>query len=78
MRNFAPDDADVSARFAKSVRGAFEEDRVVLEAVHHGMANMQTPNLDLKIDVGPMRFRRKLAQMIAAEAQAGQASQAAE
>ncbi len=78
MRNFAPDDAKVSESFAKSVRGAFEEDRVVLEAVHHGMANMQTPNLDLKIDVGPMRFRRKLAQMIAAEAQSGPATAAAE
>ena len=78
MRNFAPNDPKVSESFAKSVRGAFEEDRVVLEAVHHGMANMQTPNLDLKIDVGPMRFRRKLAQMIAAEAQAGPAHAAAE
>lgn len=27
MRNVAPDDADVSRRFAASVRGAFEEDR---------------------------------------------------
>lgn len=42
MRNFAPDDPDVSARFATSVRGAFEEDRVVLEAVHHGIANKET------------------------------------
>jgi vanillate O-demethylase monooxygenase subunit len=67
LRNFAPDDADVSASFAKSVRGAFEEDRIVLEAVHHGMANKHTPNLDLKIDVGPLRFRRRLAQMIDAE-----------
>jgi len=67
MRNFAPADAEISARFATSVRGAFEEDRVVLEAVHHGLANMKTPNLDLKIDVGPLRFRRKLAQLIGNE-----------
>jgi vanillate O-demethylase monooxygenase subunit len=67
MRNFAPDDPEVSASFAKSVRGAFEEDRVVLEAVHHGIANKVTPNLDLKIDVGPLRFRRKLSQMIEQE-----------
>ncbi len=67
MRNFAPHDPDVSARFATSVRGAFEEDRVVLEAVHHGIANKKTPNLDLKIDVGPLRFRRKLSQMIDSE-----------
>jgi phenylpropionate dioxygenase-like ring-hydroxylating dioxygenase large terminal subunit len=67
MRNFAPNDADVSAQFAKSVRGAFEEDKTVLEAVHRGMANKVTPNLDLKIDVGPLRFRRRVAQLIAAE-----------
>jgi phenylpropionate dioxygenase-like ring-hydroxylating dioxygenase large terminal subunit len=67
MRNFAADDPEVSAQFAKSVRGAFEEDKTVLEAVHKGMANKVTPNLDLKIDVGPLRFRRRVAQLIAAE-----------
>ncbi|NBZ90105.1 aromatic ring-hydroxylating dioxygenase subunit alpha [Stagnihabitans tardus] len=64
MRNFAPDDAEVSAKFAKSVRGAFEEDRVVLAAVHKGMANKRNPHLDLKIDVGPLRFRKTLSKMI--------------
>lgn len=78
MRNFAPDDAAVSARFAASVRGAFEEDRVVLEAVHKGMAEKTTPNLDLKIDVGPLRFRRRMAEMIAAEAAAQGLAAAAE
>ncbi|MDA8870662.1 aromatic ring-hydroxylating dioxygenase subunit alpha [Rhizobiaceae bacterium] len=67
MRNFAPDDADVSARFASSVRGAFEEDRVVLEAVQRGIADKTTPNLNLKIDAGPLRFRWGLAQLIEAE-----------
>ena len=33
------------------------------------MANKRTPNLDLKIDVGPMRFRRNLSKLIAAESQ---------
>jgi len=33
------------------------------------MANKRTPNLDLKIDVGPMRFRRNLSKLIAAENQ---------
>ncbi len=74
LRNFAPNDVDVSASFAKSVRGAFEEDRLVLEAVHHGIANMLTPNLDLKIDVGPLRFRRRLAQMIESESGANVAA----
>ncbi len=70
MRNFAPGDAEVSARFAASVRGAFEEDRVVLEAVHEGMAARTTPNIDLGIDAGALRFRRRLAELVAAE-QAG-------
>lgn len=67
MRNFAPDDAEISAQFAKSVRGAFEEDRAVLAAVQKGMTNKRTPHLDLKIDVGPLRFRRNLARLIEAE-----------
>ena len=67
MRNFAAEDAEVSAQFAHSVRGAFEEDRAVLAAVHKGIANKRTPTLDLRIDAGPLRFRRRLAQMIEAE-----------
>ncbi len=67
MRNFAPDDAEVSARFASSVRGAFEEDRVVLNAVQKGMDTQTTPNLDLAIDLGPLRFRNHLRKMIEAE-----------
>ncbi len=67
MRNFAPSDESVSQRFAHSVRCAFEEDRVVLEAVHKGMMNMTTPNIGLRIDAGPARFRRQLAALIDAE-----------
>ena len=67
MRNFAPGDADVSRRFTESVRAAFDEDRVVLEAVHKGMAEAATPPIALKIDVGPNRFRRRVEQMIEAE-----------
>ncbi len=69
MRNFAPDDAEVSERFAKSVRGAFEEDRVILNAVQKGMDDMRTPNLDLAIDLGPLRFRQRLRKMVEAEAE---------
>jgi hypothetical protein len=39
----------------------------VLNAVQWGMDHKQTPNLDLKIDLGPMRFRRRLDQLIARE-----------
>jgi vanillate O-demethylase monooxygenase subunit len=68
MRNFDADNEETSREFAKSVRGAFEEDRAVLTAVHEGMANKRTPNLDLKIDVGPLRFRKRLDQLISTEA----------
>jgi phenylpropionate dioxygenase-like ring-hydroxylating dioxygenase large terminal subunit len=67
LRNFAPHDAAVSAAFAASVRAAFAEDKVVLEAVQRGMASQRSPNLDLRIDKGPSRFRRRLRQLIEAE-----------
>jgi phenylpropionate dioxygenase-like ring-hydroxylating dioxygenase large terminal subunit len=67
LRNFAPSDDVVSQRFSQSVRGAFEEDRVVLEAVHTGMATMTTPNIGLRIDAGSARFRREVAKRIEAE-----------
>lgn len=67
MRNFSPGDAEVSAKFAASVREAFEEDRVIMQAVHRGMADKRSLNIDLTIDAGPLRFRRRMAQMIAAE-----------
>ena len=37
------------------------------------MTTRRTPNLDLKIDAGPLRFRRKLAQLVDAERAAGDA-----
>lgn len=73
MRNFSPNDGEVSQRFATSVRAAFEEDRVVLQAVHQGMANKTTPNINLRSDIGGVRFRRELAQRIEAEQQANRA-----
>jgi vanillate O-demethylase monooxygenase subunit len=67
MRNFAPGDEEVSRRFDASVRAAFEEDRVILEAVHRGIAQQRTPHINLPIDAGPLRFRRRVAEMIEAE-----------
>jgi len=75
LRNVAPADADVSARFASSVRGAFEEDRVVLEAVQRGMDDRRTPSLDLAIDNGPKRFRQKIARLVEAETRQPEAAQ---
>lgn len=70
MRNFAPGDEAVSRQFNDSVRAAFAEDKAVLEQVHRGMARKTTPNIDLRIDAGALRFRRRLGQLIEAEAAA--------
>jgi vanillate O-demethylase monooxygenase subunit len=66
MRNFSPDDAAVSAQFSEDVRNAFAEDRAVLNAVHAGLKKRPS-RLDLPLDSGPLRFRRRLQQMIDAE-----------
>lgn len=70
LRNFDADDENVSRQFAADVRRAFEEDRVVLSAVHAGMKNRQTPNIDLAIDSGPLRFRRGMERLIREEQEA--------
>ncbi len=67
MRNFAPNDDAVSQQFSRSVKTAFEEDRLVLQAVHQGMANKTTPNIGLRIDAGPARFRHEMTKRIEAE-----------
>jgi phenylpropionate dioxygenase-like ring-hydroxylating dioxygenase large terminal subunit len=67
LYNVAPGDADVSYRLGASVRGAFEEDKVILEASQRGMAESSTPSINLRTDTGGIRFRRRLAQMIEAE-----------
>jgi hypothetical protein len=67
LRNFSPDDEALSKAMDDGVRAAFAEDRVVLEAVHEGFRNQVTRNLDLPIDRAPLTFRRRLAQMMAAE-----------
>jgi phenylpropionate dioxygenase-like ring-hydroxylating dioxygenase large terminal subunit len=70
-RNFAPDDAEVSRQFGAAVRAAFEEDKVVLEAVQLGIENARTPLQPLYIDAGPARFRRELQRRIDAEGRSG-------
>ena len=67
VRNFDTENEDVSRQFDEDVRHAFAEDRVVLTAVHQGMANKRTPNIDLASDSGPLRFRRNLDKLIALE-----------
>lgn len=72
-RNTDVHDQALTERIAAGAKSAFEEDRVVLEAVHQGMKNKRTPNIGLLLDAGASRFRRILAERIAAE-QAGEAA----
>lgn len=74
MRNVRADDTALSQQMNAGIRAVFEEDRLVLNAVQKGMDNKLTPNLDLKIDAAPLRFRRRLAQMIEAEQQQSRAA----
>ena len=67
LRNVSPNDAEASRLMSESVRGAFEEDRVILNAVQRGFAETRTPHIDIAIDSAPLRFRRRLRQLIAAE-----------
>lgn len=67
LRNFAPTDEAVSREFTEDVRHAFEEDRLILNAVQIGMETSPTPSINLKNDLASHRFRKDLARMIAAE-----------
>jgi hypothetical protein len=64
MRNVFPDDPAISRLMADGVRGAFEEDRVILNTVQQGFANTRTAHIDIAIDSAPLRFRRRLRQLI--------------
>jgi vanillate O-demethylase monooxygenase subunit len=66
-RNVAPGDAEVSRQFAASVKAAFAEDKTILEAVQRGLDHAITPPLNLRSDTGGVRFRRRHAQLVAAE-----------
>ncbi|ATI01258.1 aromatic ring-hydroxylating dioxygenase subunit alpha [Alcaligenes faecalis] len=66
LRNFSPDDEAISKIFNEDVRHAFLEDKVVLEEVHKALKERPAA-LDLPLDSGPLRFRRKISQMIQAE-----------
>jgi vanillate O-demethylase monooxygenase subunit len=66
-RNTDAANVELTARIAGGARQAFEEDRVILEAVHAGMANRTTPHLDLALDAGALRFRKALQTLIEQE-----------
>ena len=66
-RNTDPQDEAISKAMNAGAHMAFVEDRDVLESVQIGMANKTTPNLDLALDAGALRFRRLLSSRIATE-----------
>jgi len=66
-RNTDPHDADITRRVAAGAKAAFEEDRVILQAVHLGMKNKSTQTTGLLLDAAANRFRKGLAELIAQE-----------
>jgi len=68
LRNIRPEDEAISKLMTEDVQHAFEEDRLILNAVQIGQDEKKVPNIDLAIDSGQLRFRRDLAAMIAKEA----------
>jgi len=66
-RNTDPHDDDITRRNALGAKAAFEEDRVILEAVHIGMKNKTTRTAGLMLDAAAGKFRKTLAEMIARE-----------
>ena len=66
-RNTDPHDEEITRRNAAGARAAFEEDRVILEAVHRGMKEQVSRTTGLLLDSAATRFRKGLAQRIDAE-----------
>jgi len=60
-------DEAVRLKLNEGAHSAFEEDRVILEAVDSGMHQKRRANLDLQLDIGSRKFRNKLNALIKAE-----------
>ncbi len=75
-RNQRADDEEMSQRMFAGATMAFNEDKDVLEAVHRGMKNPKTPNINLGLDAGALRFRRKVERGIATQGAYQEASEA--
>lgn len=66
-RNTDPNDREVTERISKGTEQAFEEDRLVLEAVQRGQLSSGSPNVVLGIDHGAIRFRQMLEEKVSLE-----------
>ncbi len=67
VRNFAPDDEQVSATMTEQFILAFDEDREILEAVQRSEDEATRPPVKLAIDNGPNRSRRIIERLIREE-----------
>lgn len=65
--NAIPGSVDMAERMFAGATMAFNEDKLILEAVQRGMVAPETPYLNLGLDAGAMRFRKLVERMIAAE-----------
>jgi vanillate O-demethylase monooxygenase subunit len=70
LRNVRPDDAALSRAMSAAVLAAFTEDLVVLNGVQRGLDTCTEPHISIATDAGPLRFRHRLGQLIAAEQRA--------
>ena len=68
QRNTDPQDEGITQRNASGAKAGFEEDRLILEAMHQGMKHKTTPTTGLLLDAAASRFRQGLARLIAVEA----------
>lgn len=64
IRNAYAQDESISQQIAKGLRTVFLEDKAILEAVHDGMANKKSPNINLGLDKAAVRFRQRLDDLI--------------
>jgi phenylpropionate dioxygenase-like ring-hydroxylating dioxygenase large terminal subunit len=67
MRNVRADDESVSRMMSDGIRAAFEEDRVILNALQRGMDERPTGTISMRSDFGGFQFRRGLQNLIEAE-----------
>ncbi len=66
IRNVEPHNEELSNLMNTAVLGAFTEDLIILEAVQKGI-DEDPATIDIAVDAGPLRFRRRLQQLIEAE-----------
>jgi len=67
LRNVKPDCEETSKYMSASVKSAFEEDRVILNAVQAGLDTAARPPIDIAIDAGGNRFLKRLERLIEQE-----------